>query len=635
MNHLDRSQKGNSHINQIVEDYLTQAKTDYAVLITGGWGIGKTHYVKNILMKKVTPEVNIPKQDEKKYQSILVSLFGLKSREEIFRKILYQLEKESKAPVSSLMTWIPNAVKKLAKDLKLGVGGFQLTLTIPDPAEFLLMNAKKGELCETLLIFDDLERSQLSVVERLGLVDNFLNMGCKVLLIANEEKFTELIEENEEEKEKLRYKQMKEKVIGRTVAFVAEEKEIFESLVDDGITSAQKNDIKECSEKVIQICSEKREILLLNFRILKEAIYIYQKIDNCVSAEKKNVVKRQDLFIRILINSLLTKSAANQGFFQDEKLIERFRQLSDKKKSSSTNGEGNEFSKKDKTELEHLEGVIYLKNCYNLSFCSSIAEYIQDGYLDKEKINIELTKFYSDDLSSIELLRNWAFNAKSELEIKSALEDFWKKVEARDITLYIIKNLVYSLLSLAKQGIAGENLDKMTQKIMDKMNLYEWNNNEYQDFYIFFVEDCKEIKEKIDDIKKAFEKEQLKRNASIANGFIDDYFVQKSIEADASFKNANLEFVQMNDDLIKTIVDSTSTGSSDDYRRIHFFLQSRYNRNERLGKYSTDKDFLEKLRKSLEDKSQSPVKDNLAAYFCQICIKNLAITCELMNSDQN
>ena len=80
MNHLDRSQKGNSHINQIVEDYLTQAKTDYAVLITGGWGIGKTHYVKNILMKKVTPEVNIPKQDEKKYQSILVSLFGLKSR---------------------------------------------------------------------------------------------------------------------------------------------------------------------------------------------------------------------------------------------------------------------------------------------------------------------------------------------------------------------------------------------------------------------------------------------------------------------------------------------------------------------------------------------------------------------------
>ena len=632
---MDRSQKGNSHINQIVEDYLTQTKTDYAVLITGGWGTGKTHYFKNVLMKKVIPKVNVPEQDERKYRSILVSLFGLRSREEVLRKILYKLEEESKNQFGSFFTWVSDSARKIIQDPQVGLPGFQVTLNIPDPTEFFLMNTKDEELKRIVLILDDLERSQLPIVERLGIIDNFLNMGCKVLLIANEEKFSELIEETEDvPKEKLRYKQMKEKVIGRTISFITEEKEIFKSLVDDGIKSSQKNDIKECAEKVIQICSEHREMLLLNFRILKEVIYIYQKIDGCVPQENKSVLKKQDLFIRILINSLMLKAPVNQKFSYGKNLEQRLQDLT-VKKMLSTDPKSKKLSKFEEEELEYIRKVDRLKRCFDLSSYDAINEYVQDGYLDEAKISIELTKFYSDDLSSIELLQSWAFNTKSELEIKLALEDFWKKVEARGITLYIIKKLVYSLLSLAKEGIAGENLDKMAQKIMDKMNLYEWNNNEYQDFFIFFVEDYKEITEKIDDIKKAFEKEQLKRNASIANGFIEDYFVQKLIEVDASFKNANLEFIQMNDDLIKKIVDSTSTGNSDDYRRIHFFLQSRYPRNERLGKYSEDKDFLEKLRKSLEDKSQSPVKDNLAAYFCQICIKNLESICKQMNSDQS
>ncbi|MEP1489722.1 MAG: P-loop NTPase fold protein [Algibacter sp.] len=55
-------------IESIFEDYLNKEKTNYALLISGKWGSGKTYLWKNVLDKKAT---------EKDFKPVYVSLNGI------------------------------------------------------------------------------------------------------------------------------------------------------------------------------------------------------------------------------------------------------------------------------------------------------------------------------------------------------------------------------------------------------------------------------------------------------------------------------------------------------------------------------------------------------------------------------
>ena len=65
--------------------------TNYAVIISGDYGIGKTFYFKNKLFPLVR-NINVPNsENEEKYRPILISLFGIKSVEEIQKQIFLEL----------------------------------------------------------------------------------------------------------------------------------------------------------------------------------------------------------------------------------------------------------------------------------------------------------------------------------------------------------------------------------------------------------------------------------------------------------------------------------------------------------------------------------------------------------------
>ena len=81
----------NQHIANFLDGYLsTSNKPDYAVLITGDWGSGKTHFIKKFLGgdKKI---VKSWLTDCEKHIVLYVSLFGAKSRADMDGRVLEKL----------------------------------------------------------------------------------------------------------------------------------------------------------------------------------------------------------------------------------------------------------------------------------------------------------------------------------------------------------------------------------------------------------------------------------------------------------------------------------------------------------------------------------------------------------------
>ena len=67
-------------------DYVRSDYTDYAVMINGEWGSGKTYFWNN----KIKPKIDGMQYNGKRYSSIYMSLYGISNLEEISKKIFIE-----------------------------------------------------------------------------------------------------------------------------------------------------------------------------------------------------------------------------------------------------------------------------------------------------------------------------------------------------------------------------------------------------------------------------------------------------------------------------------------------------------------------------------------------------------------
>lgn len=176
-------------------DYLNYYKKlespGFALLVAGEWGAGKTYQVKAML-----------EGDKPAY----VSLFGLRSNAEIRIKVLVQLDKKK--------GWLKSAEQFLkGKNVSfMGFGG-----SAGDFVSDTLSLAFDDKLPKnSLVVLDDFERAS-NKDEILGLINQYVeHMGCRVVVIANEEKVDD------------GFKEQKEKVFGHTITVQAQVNAAFE-----------------------------------------------------------------------------------------------------------------------------------------------------------------------------------------------------------------------------------------------------------------------------------------------------------------------------------------------------------------------------------------------------------------------
>ena len=206
------------NLTKRITEYL-DLETNYAVVIKGAYGIGKSHYIKNELFPEVKKLLVPNKADEEKYTPVLVSLFGVNSIEEIQSQIFIELYPFLKSKGFNLAAGLGNGVMKFFsgsdfKELFQGSKG---------------STDKFVDYSSILLCIDDIDRKgkDLKLEEVYGFINNLVeNNKAKILIVANE---SELLKEFEENKND--YSNIIEKVIGVSLTYKPDILKVYSQII--------------------------------------------------------------------------------------------------------------------------------------------------------------------------------------------------------------------------------------------------------------------------------------------------------------------------------------------------------------------------------------------------------------------
>lgn len=164
----------NAELNSYILHYLTADRTKSAIMLTGGWGTGKSHYIQNELIPF------LEKEENGKYPCIVVSLYGLKEASEISKSLYLESRMRFLSKSSEGMATGKFAVKTVVK----GVTSF-LGIDLSKSADELQELYESVNLAGKLIILEDIERSGIDVLTVLGYVNNLVEQdGVKVLLVS-------------------------------------------------------------------------------------------------------------------------------------------------------------------------------------------------------------------------------------------------------------------------------------------------------------------------------------------------------------------------------------------------------------------------------------------------------------------
>lgn len=377
-------------LNKIVDFYL-KSNTNYALMITGDWGIGKTYYFKNILSPLISETATFH-NNKKKYRPLLISLFGLKSVEEVQTEIIL-----------SLYPILKNKAVKLSLDLgKSLVRGIMRLKGLGDISDsFSDVKIDKGEFIklESLVIcFDDLERrsENFNIEELIGYVNSLVeNDNIKILIIANEDKIAEP-----------NYLALKEKVVGNSIKYIPDLSTSYDSLIH--IKFEGFNIYTQFLAKNKDFVLEKFNKKYCNLRVLTFALSyyheIYSKVNENLATLKVFEEKINEILLLILRFVLSISSEYKEGpiSYENKKGLDRVGfvdwstissenwQLIDKKKETNTSDK----SYKDKFIDQYYPDKDYV-------YFNSVYSFITGGAIfEIDELVSELKKHYGikDDI---------------------------------------------------------------------------------------------------------------------------------------------------------------------------------------------------------------------------------------------
>lgn len=208
----DTIKSTNDFIVNFLGEYINDPDPQYAVMLKGKWGCGKTFFIKRWLEQYDGGYVD-EDSDLISIKPIYVSLYGLKSIPEVKEALDREINPFFYTKVAQAAKDLCKLFGRVALKAKIDLNdGMSFSGTLDSLSVFRNDDIVKGL---KFIVFDDIERCHIDMAQLLGFINYFVeHCGCHVVIVGDE---THL-----DLKEKHRLDEFKEKTIGREFEIVPE-----------------------------------------------------------------------------------------------------------------------------------------------------------------------------------------------------------------------------------------------------------------------------------------------------------------------------------------------------------------------------------------------------------------------------
>lgn len=491
----------NQHILELCKLYLASEKNpEYAILLKGKWGCGKTWFVKEF-MQKMIEEENVNEKE-----IMYISAFGAKDIDDLYLRFFQALYPIKSSP---LIKYGGRVIKSFAEN-KIGISFGEVENKI-----------KSEDLKKRLVIIDDIERSDISPTYLFGgLSELIIEDNVRVIFIANEEEYKEKFKG-----EKQNYERIREKIIGYTVEILPNLDKAIDSFIKEfGLDE----DIDGVKDIIINVMNK---LGISNLRVVRQAIQSYEYIFRCIEDLCDESYKKE--LIELYLVLFLQYSCGELKRENIKEAIISYYKNSEPLKKYLKNKESN----KDNTPTDIITREMYfnqlpLKNfiediIFNCNFNNEKIRAEVKLDMDHKKVLLEEEDIRDNHQISIlyYLMQNWRDLSKE--QFKKTLKILENEIKEGKYNVGELLNFIDIMFIFSKYRIIPydkEYITNMVKEIIDK-NIIKTINNFPNDGYGGWLFSNLTVEEfiKIKDILKEYNNNrrlvELKKQV---NEYIDD-----------------------------------------------------------------------------------------------------------------
>jgi DNA-binding ferritin-like protein (Dps family) len=504
----------------VILDYIARERTSYAIFINGKWGTGKTYFWNNVLKVAITDK-----------EPLYISLNGLSNVESIPEKLFYVAHNV-------------NSAKDLVKVIKTVIEKYTgFSIKIPYDR---LIDYSKYVVC-----FDDLERVNVDIKEVFGYISSIVeSRGAKVIIIGYDEELenhmishnieakiaaaTHTLKSNEKfDKEILTarmkelfddysvFKRIKEKLIGKTIEFIPEYKQIIENIIRDYRDKKYADFLNDNIDLILDtfVTSETQ-----NLRILRYSLDDFRQVFSHIEADHCSI--QVELSKKILVFHLasafeiMTGKYTKQDFKSYTSNSYYLLQLSDEEEATMLKENGQKI--KPKSLVPFLQK--YFPATYNqYPFFPSIWRMIFEGNFNTNEFNNEVAPLYpiqkDQDIVSIFVDSYWEMTDE---KFSESVTTILAMIEKGNASFSCYLRVFYIFESLVSSNSIPISVDELKNKfkigldliaLRDEPPVQNFDNN-FELFESKFSGDYKEIKSYVYAVNETLERKAVQTTVS-------------------------------------------------------------------------------------------------------------------------
>ena len=301
----------NNQIFDFLNEYAKLPSPQYAVLLRGKWGCGKTYFVKNWLAEFDKSNKLPANENSIELKPIYVSLFGMREISDIKSAIDRCVNPFFYSKPGKILKIAGRIASKIIFKTELDIdedGKGETSFSGALDSLTIFENDNKDEVKGVkFIIFDDLERCQIPMKQLLGFINYFVeHCDCHVVVVGeekylNDKTLHDLLE-------------FKEKIVGREFEILPDIEAAIKLFVSEPMMAT---DFLSKETGMIQLCFECTATH--NLRLLRQSLLDFSSL---ISALPTSLVENNYEYLRSLLSCYIAvyaeyRNIDNRGYIVD------------------------------------------------------------------------------------------------------------------------------------------------------------------------------------------------------------------------------------------------------------------------------------------------------------------------------